>query len=222
MIPYELALLCTVWFCPAAVLAWKAFLGVVDCVEQKKRPRLGGLILFGLGLFLLLCSLALTLLAKRFNLHLYLCGKGLYEWQFALRLAMIFCLVWGGFLLAVEKVWRLRSLVCAVLLGGWLFLTIGFLTFGHYDTVYTEISSPASAGKVHELVFEEKSWLFGGSGAVYERVSPCFMSKLGDYPTDDDGCQYVASGSCRFLWREDGFTMKYRFEADIRYDPDGK
>jgi hypothetical protein len=89
------------------------------------------------------------------------------------------------------------------------------------EAVYTEVSSPASAGEVHELVFEEKSWLFGGSGAVYERVSPCFMSKLGDYPTDD-GCQYVAHGSCRFLWREDGFTMKYRFVANIRYDPDGK
>jgi hypothetical protein len=206
---------------PALWLLGMAVWGIIRRILARKCPRLGGLILVGGGVLLLLCSLVLTLLAKRFNLHLYLCGKGLYEWQFALRLAMIFCLVWGGFLLAVEKVWRLRSLVCAVLLGGWLFLTIGFLTFCHYDTVYTEISSPASAGEVHELVFEEKSWLFGGSGAVYERVSPCFMSKLGDYPTDD-GCQYVAHGSCRFLWREDGFTMKYRFEANIQYDPDGK
>jgi hypothetical protein len=94
----ELALLCTVWFCPAAVLAWKAFLGVVDCVEQKKRPPLGALILLGMGGLLLVVVILLAVLAGAYNLHLYLLGLGLYRWKFDLCTLMAVSLLFGGLL----------------------------------------------------------------------------------------------------------------------------
>ena len=88
--------------------------------------------------------------------------------------------------------------------------------FASADYSYTEITSPASVGESHELLFEEKSYFMGGVGTVYEKVSPCFMKKLGDYVLDD-GITYVHDGYCHFEWREDGFTLHYETEAEFEY-----
>ena len=71
-------------------------------------------------------------------------------------------------------------------------------------------------GESHELVFEEASGFMTGTGTVYEKVSPHFMVKLGDYVLDD-GYPYVSSGAYRFDWREDGFTLHYGTEAEFEY-----
>lgn len=203
---------------PALWLLGMAVWGIIRRILARKCPRLGGLILVGGGVLLLLLSLYLSHLETDRNLHLYVGGRGLYEWQKIIRTLMAACLAAGCVLLAVKKVRSLRTLVVFLLAGVWFCMCAACLLFMQAEAVYTEVSSPASAGEVHELVFEEKSWLFGGSGAVYERVSPCFVKKLGDYTTDDGSCP-VAGGVCDFTWKETGFSMHYQFEASFSYLP---
>ena len=109
-----------------------------------------------------------------------------------------------------------RMLLCGLALGLILFLYGGASLFARADYSYTEITSPASAGEPHQLLFEEKSYFMGGVGTVYEKLSPCFMKKLGDYVLDD-GITYVHDGFCHFEWREDGFTLHYGTKAEFEY-----
>ncbi len=203
-------------FIPFLIVLAGAVWGVIRAVKARRRPPIVALILFAVGVFLLALSVTLALLGSCANLHLYLFGLGLYQWQFILRTVIIPLLLFGGLFIAVKKVLCVRTLLYCVLLCGWFFLfSLGSL-FMRYDAVYTEVDSPASVGEVHELVFEEKNWLLAGEGTVYEKLSPCFMREIGTYQTDD-GQMPVAQRSCSFEWREDGFTMRHQQTEKFRY-----
>ncbi|MBQ3508335.1 MAG: hypothetical protein IJA91_07285 [Clostridia bacterium] len=193
-------------FIPFAVVMAGTVLGLIRDVKTHRHPPVAALILLGIGVLLLLGSLTLSLLGSVFNLHLFLFGKGLFQWQFLLRTVFIPLLLFGGLFVAVKKVLCWKTLIYCTLLCAWFFLFSAASLFLRADVIYTEISSPASAGTTHELVFEEKSLLLAGEGAVYEKISPCFMKKLGRYPTDD-GFAAVASKTVRFTWAETGFTL---------------
>ena len=203
-------------FIPFLIVAVCAVLGLIRSARTRHRPPLAALILFGVGVLLLLVSAVLFILGQFANLHLFLRGLGLYQWQFILRILIIPCLLFGGLFVAVRKVLCWRTLVYCSLLCVWFFLFSAGSLFLRADAVYTEVSSPASVGEVHDLVFEERSFFASGTGYVYEKVSPCFMRKIGGYTTDD-GCTPVAHRSCSFVWQEDGFTMKHQREEEFRY-----
>lgn len=201
-----------------AIPIW-ACVRLVMYIRAHRRPPVVSLVLLGLGGVMLVARMILSLLANYANLHLYLFGRGLYYWDNYLLAGILVLLSLGGLIFAVGRVCSLKTLTLGVLLCGFLFFSIMVFWFSRYDTRYTEVVSPAQAGEAHELVFEEKSWLFAGETAVYERVSPCFMKKLGDYPCHD-GSPNV--DFCDFAWRADGFTMSSgSFSQDFAYISDG-
>ncbi len=193
-------------FIPFVIVATGAVLGFIRHVKAHNRPPVAALVLIGIGMLLLLGSLILSFLATVFNLHLFLFGMGLFQWQFLLRTLFIPLLLFGGLFVAVKKVLCWKTLIYCTLLCAWFILFSIASLFLRADVVYTEISSPASVGTTHELIFEEKSWLLSGEGTVYEKTSPCFMKKLGRYPTDD-GYAAVANKTARFTWEKAGFTL---------------
>lgn len=219
MFIYEFLRLSVFVLLPALAVLFGALRGLASAIAEHRRPPLGALILSGMGVVLLLCSLALSLLAEHFQLYFYWLGMGLRQWQFCLRVLLASCLLFGGLLFAVRRVLSWKTLVLGVLLGGWLFvLSLGML-FMQGEVYYTEMTSPEKGGEVHELVFEEVSFLMGGNGTVYEKVSPCFMKKLGNYVNDDGLCT-VYHDYCDFEWREDGFTMSVPgLEREFQYAP---
>jgi hypothetical protein len=190
--------------------------GLIRCIRNRRRPAVLTLILLGLGGTGLLCLAVLSALESWGNLYFYLWGAGSLHWKDYLELLTVPLLLFGGLFLAMEKILSWKTLGLGLALGTVLFVYGGACLFASADYSYTEITSPASVGESHELLFEEKSYFMGGVGTVYEKVSPCFMKKLGDYVLDD-GITYVHDGYCHFEWREDGFTLHYGTEAEFEY-----
>ncbi len=215
---YVLVLFLTVATVPAWIVAGCAVARLIDAVTERRRPRLGALILMGIGGLLLVVAIVLAVLAGKFNLHLYWLGTGLHEWMLYICAFMAFFLLFGCLLVAVRKVLSFKTLIFGVLLGGGMLVVLFGVFLARGDAVYTEISSPPSAGPVHELVVEEKSWFMIGEGVVYEKVSPCFMRRLDDYVLDD-GFRPMYYGLCDFEWYEDGFIIECQPDEKIKYAP---
>ena len=204
-------------FIPFVIVAVGTVLGFIRHVREHSRPPVAALILLGIGGLLLCISLTLFILGNGFNLHFFLLGMGLFQWQFLLRTILIPLLLFGGLFVAVRKVLCWKTLIYCVFLCTWFFLFSLASLFLRADVVYTEITSPPTVGAIHELVFEEKSWLMSGEGIAYEKVSPCFMKKLGHYKTDD-GYATVANQAADFKWRSTGFTLiDEKAETDFLY-----
>ena len=193
-----------------------AVCGLIRCIRHRRRPAVLTLILLGLGGTGLLCLVALSALEQFGNLYLYVWGTGSSQWKDYLELLTVPLLLFGGLFMAMKKLLSWKTLAAGLALGLVLFLYGGACLFASADYYYTEITSPASVGESHELLFEEKSYFMGGVGTVYEKVSPHFMVKLGDYVLDD-GYPYVSNGAYRFDWREDGFTLDYGAKAEFTY-----
>ena len=193
-----------------------AVCGLIRCIRNRRRPAVLTLILLGLGGTGLLCLVALSALESWGNLYFYLWGAGSLHWKGYLELLTLPLLLFGGLFMAMKKLLSWKTLAAGLALGLVLFLYGGACLFASADYYYTEITSPASVGESHELLFEEKSYFMGGVGTVYEKVSPHFMVKLGDYVLDD-GYPYVSNGVYRFDWREDGFTLDYGAKAEFTY-----
>ena len=190
--------------------------GLIRCIRNRRRPAVLTLIFLGLGGTGLLCIVTLSALESWGNLYFYLWGAGSLHWKDYLELLTLPLLLFGCLFLAMEKILSWKTLGLGLALGTVLFFYGGACLFASADYSYTEITSPASVGESHELLFEEKSYFMGGVGTVYEKVSPCFMKKLGDYVLDD-GITYVHDGFCHFDWREDGFTLDYGWKAEFTY-----
>ena len=193
-----------------------AVCGLIRCIRNRRRPAVLTLILLGLGGTGLLCLVALSALEQFGNLYLYVWGTGSSQWKGYLELLTVPLLLFGGLFMAMKKLLSWKTLAAGLALGLVLFLYGGACLFASADYYYTEITSPASVGEPHELLFEEKSYFMGGVGTVYEKMSPHFMVKLGDYVLDD-GYPYVSNGAYRFDWREDGFTLDYGAKAEFTY-----
>ena len=190
--------------------------GLIRCIRNRRRPAVLTLILLGLGGMGLLCIVALSALEQLGNLYFYVWGVGSSQWKDFLEFLTVPLLLFGGLFLAMDKILSWKTLMLGLVLGTVLFFYGGARLFASAEYSYTEMTSPASAGESHELLFEEKSYFMGGVGTVYEKVSPCFMKKLGDYVLDD-GITYVHDGFCHFEWREDGLTLHYGTEAEFEY-----
>ena len=173
-------------------------------------------IFLGVGGMGLLCLAVLSALESWGNLYFYLWGAGSLHWKDFLEFLTVPLLLFGCLFLAMDRLLSWKTLLCGLALGTVLFFYGGARLFASADYSYTEITSPASVGESHELLFEEKSYFMGGVGTVYEKVSPHFMVKLGDYVLDD-GITYVHDGFCHFDWREDGFTLDYGWKAEFTY-----
>ena len=193
-----------------------AVFGLVRCIRNRRRPAVLTLVFLGLGSLGLLCLTVLFVMERCWNLYFYLWGAGSLHWKNYLELLTPPLLLFGGLFLAMDKLLSWKTLAAGLALGLVLFLYGGACLFASADYYYTEITSPASVGDPHELLFEEKSYFMGGVGTVYEKVSPHFMVKLGDYVLDD-GYPYVSNGAYRFDWREDGFTLDYGAKAEFTY-----
>ena len=193
-----------------------AVFGLVRCIRNRRRPAVLTLVFLGLGGLGLLCLTGLFVMERCWNLYFYLWGAGSLHWKFYLELLTVPLLLFGCLFLAMEKLLSWKALAAGLALGLALFLYGGACLFASADYYYTEITSPASVGEPHDLMFEEKSYFMGGVGTVYEKVSPHFMVKLGDYVCDD-GITYVHDGFCHFEWREDGFTLDYGMEEEFEY-----
>jgi hypothetical protein len=204
------------FFIPFIAVPIGAVWGLIRCIRNRRRPAVLTLIFLGVGGMGLLCIGALSALETWGNLYFYLWGAGSLHWKDYLELLTLPLLLFGGLFLAMEKILSWKTLGLGLALGTVLFFYGGACLFASADYSYTEITSPASVGESHELLFEEKSYFMGGVGTVYEKVSPCFMKKLGDYVLDD-GITYVHDGYCHFEWREDGFTLHYGTEAEFEY-----
>ena len=193
-----------------------AVFGLVRCIRNRRRPAVLTLVFLGLGSLGLLCLTVLFVMERCWNPYFYLWGAGSLHWKFYLELLTVPLLLFGCLFLAMEKLLSWKTLAAGLALGLALFLYGGACLFASADYYYTEITSPASVGEPHDLMFEEKSYFMGGVGTVYEKVSPHFMVKLGDYVCDD-GITYVHDGFCHFEWREDGFTLDYGMEEEFEY-----
>ena len=190
--------------------------GLIRCIRNRRRPAVLTLILLGLGCMGLLCIVALSALEQFGNLYFYVWSVGSSQWKDFLEFLTVPLLLFGCLFLAMDRLLSWKTLLCGLALGTVLFFCGVACLFASAEYSYTEMTSPASVGESHELLFEEKSYFMGGVGTVYEKVSPCFMKKLGDYVLDD-GITYVHDGYCHFEWREDGFTLHYGTEAEFEY-----
>ena len=190
--------------------------GLIRCIRHRRRPAVLTLAFLGLGVLGLHGLAVLFAMERCGGLCLYLYGMGSRQWAFYLELLTVPLLLFGCLFLATGKLLSWKTLAAGLALGLVLFLYGGARLFASADYSYTEITSPASAGEPHELIFEEESCFMTGTGTVYERVSPHFMVKLGDYILDD-GYPYVSENVCRFDWREDGFTLDYGTKVEFTY-----
>ncbi len=188
--------------------------------HSKTRHRLVGLIVMGVGLLCALPAGGLYLLDRCAGISVYVFGYGSLVWWQWLEIPAFAGMTAGALLLGVP---RLRSWLTAVLTVALLLcwsVSVPVYLFAYTDAVYTEVTSPAAVGETHELMFEETSYmLFGGDGAVYERLSPHLLKRIGTYRTDD-GFPYVALDVATFDWREDGFTLHAWETKDFFYLPD--
>ena len=192
-----------------------AVCGLIRCIRHRRRPPIVTLVFLGLGGLGLLGLIILSVMELS-GLYLYLYGMGSSQWADYLTFFTVPFLLFGGLFMAMKKLLSWKTLAAGLALSLALFLCGVVYLFGGATYYYTEITSPASVGESHELVFEEASGFMTGTGTVYEKVSPHFMVKLGDYVLDD-GYPYVSSGAYRFDWREDGFTLNYGTEAEFEY-----
>ena len=192
-----------------------AVCGLIRCIRHRRRPPIVTLVFLGLGGLGLLGLIILSVMELS-GLYLYLYGMGSSQWADSLTFFTVPFLLFGGLFMAMKKLLSWKTLAAGLALSLVLFLCGVVYLFGGATYYYTEITSPASVGESHELVFEEASGFMTGTGTVYEKVSPHFMVKLGDYVLDD-GITYVHDGFCHFEWREDGFTLHYGTEAEFEY-----
>lgn len=192
-----------------------AVCGLIRCIRHRRRPPIVTLVFLGLGGVGLLGLIILSVMELS-GLYLYLYGMGSSQWADCLSFVTLPFLLFGGLFMAMKKLLSWKTLAAGLALSLALFLCGVLYLFGGATYSYTEITSPASVGESHELVFEEASGFMTGTGTVYEKVSPHFMVKLGDYVLDD-GYPYVSSGAYRFDWREDGFTLDYGAKAEFTY-----
>ena len=192
-----------------------AVCGLIRCIRHRRRPPIVTLVFLGLGSVGLLGLIILSVMELS-GLYLYLYGMGSSQWADSLTFFTVPFLLFGGLFMAMKKLLSWKTLAAGLALSLALFLCGVVYLFGGATYYYTEITSPASVGESHELVFEEASGFMTGTGTVYEKVSPHFMVKLGDYVLDD-GYPYVSSGAYRFDWREDGFTLDYGWKAEFTY-----
>lgn len=206
MILFQLAL---------AAIPVGAVCGLIRCIRHRRRPPIVTLVFLGLGSVGLLGLIILSVMELS-GLYLYLYGMGSSQWADSLTFFTVPFLLFGGLFMAMKKLLSWKTLAAGLALSLALFLCGVVYLFGGATYYYTEITSPASVGESHELVFEEASGFMTGTGTVYEKVSPHFMVKLGDYVLDD-GYPYVSSGAYRFDWREDGFTLDYGWKAEFTY-----
>ena len=192
-----------------------AVCGLIRCIRHRRRPAVLTLVFLGLGGLGLLGLIILSVMELS-GLYLYLYGMGSSQWADYLTFFTVPFLLFGGLFMAMKKLLSWKTLAAGLALSLALFLCGVVYLFGGATYYYTEITSPASVGESHELVFEEASGFMTGTGTVYEKVSPHFMVKLGDYVLDD-GYPYVSNGAYRFDWREDGFTLDYGAKAEFTY-----
>ena len=192
-----------------------AVCGLIRCIRHRRRPPMVTLVFLGLGGLGLLGLIILSVMELS-GLYLYLYGMGSSQWADSLTFFTVPFLLFGGLFMAMKKLLSWKTLAAGLALSLALFLCGVVYLFGGATYYYTEITSPASVGESRELVFEEASGFMTGTGTVYEKVSPHFMVKLGDYVLDD-GYPYVSSGAYRFDWREDGFTLDYGAKAEFTY-----
>ena len=210
-----LILLMILFLLALAAIPVGAVCGLIRCIRNRRRPPIVTLVFLGLGGLGLLGLIILSVMELS-GLYLYLYGMGSSQWADSLTFFTVPFLLFGGLFMAMKKLLSWKTLAAGLALGLVLFLYGGACLFASADYYYTEITSPASVGESHELLFEEKSYFMGGVGTVYEKVSPHFMVKLGDYVLDD-GYPYVSNGAYRFDWREDGFTLDYGAKAEFTY-----
>lgn len=195
-------------------------ISLVRHIRQRRRPHTGIIVLFSIGAGTLLASCTLALLSRYAGLHFYLFGAGWYDWSFDLMCIGIPLLCFAALLLGTKNVGSWPSILHILWMSFHLLLLLLLLAFGRTSTSYTEISSPAEVSEVHQLVFEENRWLIHESGAVYEKVSFCFMKKLGScssgiiYSIQQGETDRIES---KFEWREDGFTI--HGDGDFTYLP---
>ena len=202
------------WIALAAIPVG-AVCGLIRCIRHRRRPPIVTLVFLGLGGLGLLGLIILSVMELS-GLYLYLYGMGSSQWADSLTFFTVPFLLFGGLFMAMKKLLSWKTLAAGLALSLALFLCGVVYLFGGATYYYTEITSPASVGEPHELVFEEASGFMTGTGTVYEKVSPHFMVKLGDYMLDD-GYPYVSSGAYRFDWWEDGFTLDYGAKAEFTY-----
>ena len=202
------------WIALAAIPVG-AVCGLIRCIRHRRRPPIVTLVFLGLGSVGLLGLIILSVMELS-GLYLYLYGMGSSQWADSLTFFTVPFLLFGGLFMAMKKLLSWKTLAAGLALSLALFLCGVVYLFGGATYYYTEITSPASVGESHELVFEEASGFMTGTGTVYEKVSPHFMVKLGDYMLDD-GYPYVSSGAYRFDWWEDGFTLDYGAKAEFTY-----
>ena len=202
------------WIALAAIPVG-AVCGLIRCIRHRRRPPIVTLVFLGLGSVGLLGLIILSVMELS-GLYLYLYGMGSSQWADSLTFFTVPFLLFGGLFMAMKKLLSWKTLAAGLALSLALFLCGVVYLFGGATYYYTEITSPASVGEPHELVFEEASGFMTGTGTVYEKVSPHFMVKLGDYMLDD-GYPYVSSGAYRFDWWEDGFTLDYGAKAEFTY-----
>ena len=192
-----------------------AVCGLIRCIRNRRRPPIVTLVFLGLGGLGLLGLIILSVMELS-DLYLYLYGMGSSQWADCLSFVTLPFLLFGGLFMAMKKLLSWKTLAAGLALSLALFLCGVVFLLGGATYYYTEITSPASVGESHELVFEEASGFMTGTGTVYEKVSPHFMVKLGDYVLDD-GYPYVSSSAYRFDWLEAGVTLDYGAKADATY-----
>ncbi len=194
-------------FVPVVLLPACMVVAIVRHIREKTRPRVVSLILLGAGLLVFLAYLALSIL-ERLDLYFYLGGLVSPVWRKLLTYVFPPLLGVGGVLFVVRK---LRSWACA----GWmaaLAFSLVFLLIAQSFTMdyrHIEITSPASAGKCHELVFVERyHGFFDGDGTVYEKTSPFFLRRIGSYTASDFYFPVFTPEADGIEWREDGLTIR--------------
>lgn len=62
----------------------------------------------------------------------------------------------------------------------------------------------------HEIIVNEKSFLLGGWGDIYEKTSFCTMKRVGQYSTDD-GFRPFTNNAFFFVWNEENFELHYDY-----------
>ena len=154
----------------------------------------------------LLCVYLLISILVKFNIYVYLLGVGTREIISFITTPCVALLISAFAVLLYKNISR-KTLVVP------LTIIISFFVFSYMlaDYVFSpssEYFEYTSDDKNHHIVVDERSFLLGGWGDIFEKTSFCTMKRVGGYSTDDGFCPF-SNDAFYFVWNENDFELHY-------------
>lgn len=156
----------------------------------------------------LFCIYILIRSLAKFDISLYFLGVGTQEIMPFITMPCV------AFTISAIAVLLYKNIGHKTLVA-WLSIVISFLVLLYMLIDYSFSPSSkyfeyTSDDQKHHIVVNERSFLLGGWGDIYEKNSFCTMKRVGGYSTDDGFCPF-SNDAFYFVWGENDFELHHSF-----------